>query len=402
MRTDSPTIARQTPQRSAGGAADAGLLAEITAGLATGDDLHALLDRFLRPIVDVAGAQAGAVRVLGDDGLRMQLVSGFGLPQGVLDAERSVEHDCGVCGRAALDRRPAWADDLQRCSRRSHGEYFGDGCKRVLAVPLQHRGKVLGVYNLFYDTDREPGDGVLALLRSVGELLGLALDNARLERENLHATVMNERRMMAAEVHDSVAQALTFAKLRLPLLHDAMLAHDDARALAFYGDIRRAMGEAHTSLREILAEFRTRIDPQGLLHALRAATEGFEARTGIALELVDRVGMLWLTPERQAHAFHVAQEALANVVRHSMAHHVRLSIELSDGTVHIRVEDDGVGVSPPADDGDDSGAHFGLDIMRARARRLGGELEIRTAVAQGTQVHLSFPTEPATSGQELA
>lgn len=399
MRTDSPTIARQTPAGTVGGVADAGLLAEITAGLATGDDLHALLDRFLRPIVQVAGAQAGAVRVLCDDGLRMQLVSGFGLPQGVLDAERCVEHDCGVCGRAALDCSPAWADDLRPCSRRNRGAYFGSGCTRVLAVPLQHRGKVLGVYNLFYAAGSEPGEGVLALLRSVGELLGLAMVNARLERENLHAAVMDERRMMAAEVHDSVAQALTFAKMRLPLLHDAMLAHDDMRALAFYGDIRRAMGEAHTSLREILAEFRTRIDPEGLLHALRAATDGFEARTGIAFELVDRVGMLWLTPERQAHAFHVAQEALANVVRHSMAHHVCLSIELSDGTVHILIEDDGVGVSQPAAE-DDSGAHFGLDIMRARARRLGGEIEIRSVAAQGTRVHLRFPAEPGAPGQE--
>lgn len=86
------------------------------------------------------------------------------------------------------------------------------------------------MYNLFYSQAREPGEDVLALLKSVGELLGLALHNARLESENLRATLLHERQLMAAEVHDSVAQSLAFVKMRLPLLRDAMQTRDDARA----------------------------------------------------------------------------------------------------------------------------------------------------------------------------
>ena len=67
-----------------------------------------------------------------------------------------------------------------------------------------------------------PSAEVLALLKSVGELLGLALDNARLESENLRAVVLNERQMLAAEVHDSVAQTLAFIKMRMPLLQEAI------------------------------------------------------------------------------------------------------------------------------------------------------------------------------------
>jgi two-component system nitrate/nitrite sensor histidine kinase NarX len=366
-----------------------GILAEITAGLATGSDLHALLGRFLDPIIQIAGAQAGAVRVLDGHEARMHLVGDRGLPRIVLDAEQSVEHDCGACGAAVQFDRPVWADDLSPCSRRTDGAFFGSGCKRVLAVPLHHRGQVLGVYNLFYEGDSEPGADVLALLKSVGDLLGLALENARLERENLQATVASERQMMAAEVHDSIAQALAYVKMRLPLLHDAMLARDDDRALKYYGDVRQAVGDAHTSLRQILADFRTQVDPQGLLHALRGIAAVFEDRTGIEFELVDRCGDLPLAPDRQAQAFHVVQEALANVARHSQAQHAWLFVELSAQQVRLRIEDDGLGV--PGTPSTDAQSHYGIDIMKARARRLGGTLELRARAGGGTRVSLEFP-----------
>lgn len=385
-----------SPPRTSAAAATAstvsGILAEITAGLAAGNDLHDLLGRFLDPIMQIAGAQAGAVRIIDERDRRMHLAGDLGLPHGVRDAERSVEDDCGACGAALLADRPVWADDLAPCARRSDGEFFGSGCQRVLAVPLHHRGRVLGVYTLFYEGRAEPGPEIFALLKSIGDLLGLALDNARLERENLRATVANERQMMAAEVHDSVAQALTYLKMRLPLLHDAMLAHDDARSLKYYGDIRQAVGDAHSSLRQILADFRAPIDPEGLTHALRRVAASFKKRTGIEFELVDQLGELPLAADAQAQVFHVVQEALANVERHSLARHAWVKVALADGHVQVRVEDDGTGVDVGSREAATS--HYGIDIMKARARRLGGSLELRSRRGGGTCVHLSFPLEP--------
>jgi two-component system nitrate/nitrite sensor histidine kinase NarX len=377
-----------------------GILAEIAAGLSAGNDLHELLGRFLHTIVAMTGAQAGAVRVLDARDGRMHLVGDLGLPGGVLAAEQAVEHDCGVCGAAVQADGPVWADDLSACSRRSAGQYFGSGCTRVLAVPLHHKGRALGVYNLFYDAAHQPGDQVLAMLRSIGELLGLALDNARLERENLKATVLQERQMMAAEVHDSVAQSLAFVKMRLPLLHDAMHAHDDARAQKYYADIRATVSEAHTGLRQILTDFHTRPDPQGFMHAVRALVADFEPRTGIAFELDDRVGELPLAPQAQSQAFHVVQEALANVARHSMARHASLRVALQDGQVELQIEDDGTGVA--LEPREAATTHYGIDIMRARARRLGGTLSLAARPGGGTCVSLRFPLRPDDGGLRVA
>ena len=376
------------------------LFVEITAGLADGDDLEAQLERFLVPVMRLAGAQAGAVRALNDDGMRMRLVGSLGLPPEVMQAERSVDRDCGACGQAAQQGTLVWAGDLKPCTQRSHGEdYFGRRCRRVLAVPLRHREQVLGVYNLFFDSEAQPGPDIAAVLRSVGELLGLALHNARLEREHLRAVVLHERQMVANEVHDAVAQTLVFMKMRLPLLHDAILQHDDARSLKYHADLRQAVTDAHASLREILTHFRTRMDPKGLLHALQAVQAGYRDRTGIELVLDNRDADLKLSVEQEVQVFHIVQEALANVARHSRARQARVLIEQTADQIDITVDDDGAGLPLGAGAlaGRDAAgeSHFGLEIMQERARRLGGLLIVQPRPDGGTRVQLRISTAAA-------
>ncbi|MDP2004742.1 MAG: histidine kinase [Rubrivivax sp.] len=373
-------------------AADAGLLAEIAVGLSTAGDLGALLQRFLDPVVQLAGAQAGAVRVLSDAGDRLELLSAVGLPAGVCDREPAVDRHCGHCGAAADGQAMVWATELGACAERSTGSYFEHDCQRLLAVPLQHRGRVLGVYNLFFAGTEAPGADVQALLRSVGELLGLALNNARLEEEKLRARLDSERQMMAAEVHDSLAQSLAFVKMRLPLLQDAMATHDDARARQYCEDVRCAVTQAHASLRGIITHLRTPMDPLGLQHALDQSVENFRRGSGVQLFYLHQLPDLALTPEGESQVFHIVQEALSNIARHAAAGRAWLRIgPVTDGLVEILVEDDGAGLPAASPCG---GVHFGLDIMRERARRIGGTLDVGPRAGGGTQVRLVFPAAP--------
>ncbi len=205
---------------------------------------------------------------------------------------------------------------------------------------------MLGIYNLFFDNDVEPGPEIAAVLRSVGELLGLALHNARLEREHLRAAVLHERQMLAGDVHDAVAQTLYYMKMRLPLLHDAIVQHDDEHALKYHADLRQAVSDAHASLREILTHYRTRMNPQGLLHAVRALQAGYRERTGIELVLDTRVADLCLTVDQELQVFHIVQEALANVGKHSGARRAVVRIETRARQLEIVIEDDGEGLRP--------------------------------------------------------
>ena len=365
---------------------DTAILAEITAGLSAGRDLPQLLGRLLEPVVRLAHAQGGAVRLLDETDNQFHLVSQIDPPPHLCRGELQADRHCGFCGVAASEPRVVWAQDLSPCLV----DAAPTSAHHMLAVPLQHRSQVLGVYNLFYSQACEPGEDLLALLKSVGELLGMALHNARLEDENLRATLLHERQLMAAEVHDSVAQSLAFVKMRLPLLRDAMQTRDDPRALQYFDELRGAVSQAHASLRGVLTQFRAPMDPQGLVHALAASAQTFRRSTGAELEVVNELPGLQLPPDHESQVFHIVQEALNNVARHAAAQHAWLHIATAPGradAVQVLVADDGAGL--PAQLGTQS-SHYGLSIMQERARRIGGTLEVGPRPGGGTVVRLTF------------
>lgn len=349
--------------------------------------LDVLLERFLVSIVALAGAQAGAVRVLSDDGQHLRLVAHLGLPDQVLQTERLVERGCGTCGVATGTNILAWVEDVRTCAKQGSEAYFGMKCQRVLAISLTHDAEILGVYNLFFDNPTELTMANESMLRLIGQLLGQALHNARIERERLRVTVLRERQEMVNEVHDSLAQTLSYVKMRLPLLSEAMLAHDDARSLKYLDDVKKAVGEVHHNLREVMAYFRTRMDPLGLLHALRTVEQGFFERTGIVLRVSNLAQNLHLSDEQEVQVFHIIQEALANITKHSRAQRAEITLQRNAAGLEVLIEDDGRGmVTPDADS-----THYGLDIMQGRAERLGGRIEVGPHPRGGTRVRLVLP-----------
>lgn len=372
---------------SAARPADPAILAEITAGLAAGGEVREVLDRFLDPLMRLAHARGGAVRMLSDDGERFELVASIGLSPHVRQLEDSVDSHCGYCGDAAAGARVVWSTDLAACARRSDAEWFGRDCSGALAVPLQHKGRVLGVYNLFFGGGEQPAPEVMSLLRSVGDLLGLALDHLRLEAQHMRDSVMRERQRMAGEVHDALAQSLGFVKMRLPLLRDAIEAGQREQALRYVEEARETLTDAHSSLREIITHFRTRGAEGGLAQALESLAAKFGLRTGIALQVDNRLPR-WRLPEpAEAEVYHIVQEALANVERHAHAQHGWLTLEPTLAGATLTIEDDGVGL---AADGGMPG-HHGIEIMRERARRLGAQLTLSRRHGGGSVVRLAVP-----------
>lgn len=386
-----PLTRSQTPRHEPVRAAATvpGLAAELEGGSA----LEPLLERFLVSIIALAGAQAGAVRVLTDDGQHLRLVGQIGLPPQVLLTERLVARDCGMCGMAVGSDMLGWVDDIRSCARHADDAYFGHQCKRVLAISLPHDNQTLGIYTLFFEGDAQLGVQTETMLRLIGQLLGLALHNARIERERTRRTVMKERQEMVSEVHDSIAQTLGYVKMRLPLLNSAMLAHDDPLSLKYFNDVKKAVGEVHHNLREVMTYFRTRMDPSGLLHALQGIAGGFFDRTGITLEIRNSVLHLHLGDEQEAQVFHIVQEALANIAKHSRARHAVLVIDRTPRGLEILIEDDGLGLAAPDVQTAESapGSHFGLGIMEARAQRLGARIEVGRSEGGGTRVRLVLP-----------
>jgi two-component system nitrate/nitrite sensor histidine kinase NarX len=373
-------------------------LSELTAVLAEEFDPEKLLERSLGTMVRLAAAQSGVVRVVTSDGVHMRLVAAQGLSPEVVAREQLVPLDCGICGAAVTDDAVRQSFALQHCAAQTGSNFF-DSLGTAVVVPLRHMGRVLGAYTLFFGEKREIPEELGLLFRSISEHLGMALENARLLRENMRMTLMSERQLIANEVHDSLAQTMAYMKIRLTMMHEALEASEQPRALKHAAEVQQALDGAYADLRELLSQFRNRMDPLGLVHALRELKTKFYDRTGIELAFENRTTDLDLSVEEEGQVFHIMQEALANVARHSGAKHARLTMDFADGEFRFAVEDDGLGFFAF---GQRMGGteqhphlrhHLGVNIMRERAQRLNGAIEIVNLPQGGARVSQVFPAQ---------
>jgi len=367
-------------------AARVGTSSPVEWDAATAESVDEQLERFLHAIVKLTHARAGAVRLLTADERAMRLVGSVGLPPEFVERERLVPVDCGVCGSVLRHAHGTAGADSRDCGAQTASVFFDADCRHVLALRLEYKGWVFGVYNLFMPDDRPLPADIPALLRVLGEMFGAVLQDARRHKQTLANTVISERKIIAGELHDSVVQSLMYMKMRLALLEDEIQAAPAGRAAGYLADIREALDVAYADIRGLLTHFRSSMDPRGLMTTLRALAESHQARTGVALSIDNRAGELVLGAEQELQVFLIVQEALTNIVRHAHARSASILLERKAQALHIAVDDDGSGVRR-----DGSPEHFGLNIMQERAAQIGGELTLSARAGGGTRVLLQFP-----------
>ena len=353
------------------------------------DECSTLAEGFLGTIAKMTGAIAGAVRVLSDDGKEMHLIGSFGLEEEVVECESTTDSSCGACG-AALRELEARFAGVKTCMLRNGRNFFGKGCKSMVAVPLVAKSKTIGIFNLFFSSPKTIPEETEKNLYFLGELLAIALDNSRRARESRRAGIVTERRCMANEIHDSLAQNLVFARMRMSLLNEAIRSHNDELAGKYVNDVTEALSSGQRAVRELITHFRSPMDPLGLEHALRELVEEFKKRSGIPLEFSNRVAEFDLPVEYELQAFNIVREVLANIAAHSSASCARLAVCRNAEQFVFVVEDNGSGI-PDSAPGE---GHYGLTIMRERAMKMGGTLEVESACGKGTKVKLSIPCSP--------
>jgi signal transduction histidine kinase len=207
----------------------------------------------------------------------------------------------------------------------------------------------------------------------------------------LEAAKEEERKDIARELHDDMGPTLTAVVINLQLIG---LEKDADKAKHRIADSIDLVDRMVQQIRDLSLDLRPPLlDEMGLVAALRGYLETQAQRTGIEIEVAgDTVPDL--TPEIEITAFRVAQEAVTNAIRHAKARRIEVSVEPVNGTLAIRVHDDGKGFDVQGTvEGPATGKSIGLLGMQERAKLLGGDLRITSAPGRGTTVQLRLPLQ---------
>ena len=347
-----------------------------------------LLEQFLTTIIGATGASAGIVRLLSPNGHELRTIGSAGELGTSCKSESVIDTECGVCGKAA-SKQSIELSNIETCKARYGAAFFGKSCKFVLAVPLgrdEAHGEPAGVMTLFFAAQQSVADDNKLTLQSYADLIRIALKSIWQNEDTHQHNLLDERQSIANEIHDSLAQSLYYAKIRASLLLDALKSDNDLLAFKCAQDIDEALESSQKTVRELVTHFRCQMDPKGLKYALQKLVNDFTERTNITLKYDNQVDDLELPKEYELQIFLIVRESLVNIATHSGATIASLTVICSDGRYQFVVEDNGSGVGSS----DPLEGHYGLEIMRERALRIGGEVKVTNMQGHGTRVQLSF------------
>ncbi len=259
------------------------------------------------------------------------------------------------------------------------------GVEQVIAIPLMAKGRMVGSLNLSTNQSRTFPPEQMALLKTIGQQIGVAVENAHLYEQAEQTAIAAERGRLARELHDAVTQTLFSANLIADVIpriwqrnpEEGMRNLEELRQLT-----RGALAEMRTLLLEMRPESLERVDIKSLLTQL---VDAFVGRVRVPVSL-DVKGNCELTHEVKIVFYRISQEALNNIAKHSGAREVVIHLECQPGHMNLYIKDDGLGFDPTLITPD----HLGIAIMRERANSIGATLKIESQLNQGTTVELDW------------
>ena len=198
-----------------------------------------------------------------------------------------------------------------------------------------------------------------------------------------------ERRRIAHEVHDGIAQLIVSAKQHVDTARDVATTDPD-RAARETGRAAERLERAIIETRRVLQALRpSAVDSVGLVEAMRLALDEAGREAGWSTRFVDRLGDARVPPAVETAAFRILQESLFNASRHARSTSVEVELSRRDRWLHLEVRDDGVGLD--GDRGATSGRGLGLGGMQERAQLLGGTCRIDSDRSCGTSIRVALP-----------
>ncbi|HKF15777.1 MAG TPA: PAS domain S-box protein [Candidatus Dormibacteraeota bacterium] len=256
-------------------------------------------------------------------------------------------------------------------------------------APLVYRGAHVGVLSTIYRKGELPCDAETAFLAALADQATMAAEQARLVAAARETVLLEERKRIARELHDSISQSLYGIQLGAKTARDR-LERDPASVAQPIDHVMRLAEAGEAEMRALILGLRAEsLETEGLVACLVRQIAALRARHGFAGQTA--LGDEPEAPIEVKHAlYRIVGEALSNTVKHAHAQRVDVRLEARRRAVLLEIADDGVGF----DTGGLFPGHLGLRSMHERALAVGGLLEVTSSRGKGTRVRVKVPLAP--------
>ena len=233
-------------------------------------------------------------------------------------------------------------------------------------------------------------------LKDISEVcptLAIILGNLALAQVQRRHDLYDERAAISRELHDSLAQSLTYLKIQATRLQVALTeAENSQKASEVLDELKKNLNSAYRQLRELMTTFRLTMHGKSFKMAVRDSIDEFNKYNNIAFDLNDNCPPDMLSVDEEMQILQIIRESLYNIVRHSQAQHASVSLVFNEPDLVIQIQDDGVGFDLEAE----HQRHHGLIIMQERAFSLNGQLKLSGAPGEGTLISITFEPKQTT------
>ncbi len=379
----SKTLEERVEQRTQELAAIHSVSREITSQL----DLNLVLRSVTQKTMELLDAEVVFLCLLDDQGRVMNLRATSG-PEAAIQAVSSPV--CNPMVNSVLSGERALRCDEHGCL--GYCEIISAPYRiSHLAAPMRIGSQIIGALCVGSSKPDSLKDEALDVLTKLASVAAIALQNARLYEQAERAATLEERQRIAAEMHDGLAQTLSY--LRMAIEQAALQVEDGQgdQALTTLDRVQAALLQAVEDTRGAIASLQDQTPlRQSLQEQICELAQAF-SRDNLQVNWSPKIHTPVILPRQESEqVLRVIREALLNAERHAQATQIDIRMDCADHSMSVTVEDHGIGFDP-ASIHSNQGHHFGIHIMHARAARLGGQLNIHSMPGAGTQVKLSWP-----------
>ncbi len=357
-------------------------------------NLDVVLRKALSRVIETTHADSGEILLLDDDKKIVERVMSSGFFSE--EVNRNTYFTSGEFSLAykAIVEQGLLIHDLNRDDRFSENQLIRKEFRSLIAVPLLHESNSIGVVLVASITPGHFNDNDLQLLNNMGYQISLAVENARLHEQVKEIGTIEERERIAREMHDGIAQVLTFVGMKSQAARQFLITGQTENANDQLLRLEEVARDLYADVREVILGLRSNISAtKDMASNLKEYLSRFSHMSNIKTELEITDGSIFSLPSSsQTQILYIIQEALSNIRKHAKANNAHVTISNCDSRIEITVSDDGRGFSTSSAK-QNGFPHFGIQIMKERMNSMGGNLEIKSRLGEGTKVVLALPIE---------